>query len=163
MARGRKTSKKRSTRRRRGSMSGVGTGMTNVLAMVAGAITGRLLQNKLQDKVNPKLVAAGQIAAGIFLPKLVKNKLMAGVGTGMIVNGGVTLANQFGVIAAVGNMTGDYSVDYISGTDNLSILAGGVGITDQGIMTGDSDMLSVVAGDMEDMEMSGYNDNESEY
>jgi hypothetical protein len=142
-------------------MSGVGTGMTNVLAMVAGAIAGRLLQNKLQDKVNPKLLAAGQIAAGMFLPKIAKSKLMSGVGTGMIVNGGVTLANQFGVIAAVGNMTGDYSVDYISGTDNLSILAGGVGVTDQGIMTGDTDRLSVVAGDMEDM--SGYGDEESEY
>ena len=159
----RKLSKKRSTRRRRSSMSGVSTGMTNVLAMVAGAIAGRLLQNKLQDKVNPKLVAAGQIAAGIFLPKVAKSKLMASLGTGMIVNGGVTLANQFGVIAAVGNITGDYSVDYISGSDNLSILAGGVGITDQGIMTGDSDMLSVVAGDMEDMEMSGYDDNESDF
>jgi hypothetical protein len=140
-------------------MSGVGGGMTNVLAMVAGAVAGRLVQNKLQDKVNPKLVAAGQIAAGIFLPKFVKNKFVAGIGTGMIVNGGVTLASQFGVVSAIAGVVGadEYSLDYVSGTDNLSILAGDesgdMGVIDQGIMTG-TDNLSVVAGDMEDYDMT---------
>ena len=153
MAKRRHHKKKHTTRRRRhhSAMSGVGTGMTNVLAMVAGAIAGRMIQNKLESKVNPKLVAAGQVAAGIFLPKFIKNKFVAGIGTGMIVNGGVTLANQFGVVAAVSGLGADYSLDYVSGTDNLSILAGGVGVTDQGIMTGDTDRLSVLAGDMEDM------------
>lgn len=152
--------KKRHTRRRRHSMSGVGGGMTNVLAMVAGAVAGRVLQSKFESKVNPKILAAGQIALGIFLPKIVKNKIAAGVGAGMVVNGGVTALNQFGVIAAVSGLGADYSLDYVSGTDNLSVLAGGVGVTDQGIMTGDTDRLSVVAGDMEDM---GYSDDESDY
>jgi hypothetical protein len=141
-------------------MSGVGTGMTNVLAMVAGAIAGRMIQNKLESKVNPKLVAAGQVAAGIFLPKFIKNKFVAGIGTGMVVNGGVTLASQFGVVSAIAGIGADYSLDYVAGTDNLSILAGGVGVTDQGIMTGDVDRLSVLAGDMEDM--SGM-DEDSDY
>ena len=39
-------------------------------------------------------------------------------------------------------------------------IAGGVGVTDQGIMTGEVDRLSVLAGDMEDM---GYSDDESDY
>jgi len=160
MARKRHHKRKHTSRRRRHSMSGVGGGMTNVLAMVAGAVAGRVLQSKLESKVNPKILAAGQIALGIFLPKMVKNKIAAGIGAGMVVNGGVTALNQFGVISAVSGMA-DYSLDYVSGTDNLSILAGGVGVTDQGIMTGDStDRLSVVAGDMEDM---GYSDDESEY
>jgi hypothetical protein len=159
----RKSSKKRKTsRRRRSSMGAVGGGMTNAIAMIAGAVTGRILQSKFESKVNPKILAAGQIALGIFLPKLVKNKLAAGVGAGMIVNGGVTALNQFGVISAVGQMT-DYTLDYVSGTDNLSILAGGVGVTDQGIMSGDSDNLSIVAGDMEDMADMGYMDDESDY
>ena len=146
-------------RRRHSSMSGVGVDMTNVLAMVAGAIAGRMVQNKFGG-TNPKVVAAGQIAAGIFLPKFVKNKFVAGIGTGMIVNGGVTLANQFGVVSAISGLGADESLDYVAGTDNLSILAGGVGVTDQGIMTGEVDRLSVLAGDMEDM---GYSDDESDY
>lgn len=160
MAKRRHHKKRHTSRRRRHSMSGVGGGMTNVLAMVAGAVAGRVLQSKLESKVNPKILAAGQIALGIFLPKIVKNKIAAGVGAGMVVNGGVTALNQFGVIAAVSGLGADYSLDYVSGTDNLSVLAGGVGVTDQGIMTGDTDRLSVVAGDMEDM---GYSDDESDY
>jgi hypothetical protein len=140
-------------------MSGVGGDMTNVLAMVAGAIAGRMVQNKF-GATNPKVVAAGQIAAGIFLPKFIKNKFVAGIGTGMVVNGGVTLASQFGVVSAIAGIGADYSLDYVAGSDNLSILAGGVGVTDQGIMTGDVDRLSVLAGDMEDM--SGM-DEDSDY
>lgn len=161
MAKRRHHKKKHTTRRRRHSaMSGVGGDMTHVLAMVAGAIAGRMVQNKFGG-TNPKVVAAGQIAAGIFLPKFIKNKFVAGIGTGMVVNGGVTLANQFGVVSAIAGIgASDYSLDYVAGTDNLSILAGGVGVTDQGIMTGDVDRLSVLAGDMEDM--SGMDD-DSEY
>jgi len=151
MAKRRHHKKKHTTRRRRHSaMSGVGGDMTQVLAMVAGAIAGRMVQNKFGG-TNPKVVAAGQIAAGIFLPKFIKNKFVAGIGTGMVVNGGVTLASQFGVVSAIAGIGADYSLDYVAGTDNLSILAGGVGVTDQGIMTGDVDRLSVLAGDMEDM------------
>jgi len=151
MAKRRHHKKKHTTRRRRHSaMSGVGGDMTHVLAMVAGAIAGRMVQNKFGG-TNPKVVAAGQIAAGIFLPKFIKNKFVAGIGTGMVVNGGVTLASQFGVVSAIAGIGADYSLDYVAGTDNLSILAGGVGVTDQGIMTGDVDRLSVLAGDMEDM------------
>ena len=160
MAKRRHHKKKHTTRRRRHSaMSGVGGDMTHVLAMVAGAIAGRMVQNKFGG-TNPKVVAAGQIAAGIFLPKFIKNKFVAGIGTGMVVNGGVTLASQFGVVSAIAGIGADYSLDYVAGTDNLSILAGGVGVTDQGIMTGDVDRLSVLAGDMEDM--SGMDD-DSEY
>jgi len=161
MAKRRHHKKRHTSRRRRHSaMSGVGGDMTHVLAMVAGAIAGRMVQNKF-GATNPKVVAAGQIAAGIFLPKIIKNKFVAGIGTGMVVNGGVTLANQFGVVSAIAGIgASDYSLDYVAGTDNLSILAGGVGVTDQGIMTGDVDRLSVLAGDMEDM--SGM-DEDSDY
>ena len=163
MAKRRHHKRKHSSRRRRHSMSGTGAGMTQALSMIAGAVAGRILQSKLESKVNPKILAFGQIAAGVFLPKLVKNKFVAGVGTGMIVNGGVTVLNQFGVISAVSGLgAADYSLDYVSGTDNLTAIAG-IGVTDQGIMTGaESDRLNIVAGDMEDM-MSGDMEDGDDY
>ena len=154
----RRKSHRKHHRKHRRRMSGTtGSGMTNLLAMVTGAVAGRILQSKLESKVNPKILAVGQIAAGMVLPRFVKNKFVQGIGTGMIVNGGVTVLNQFGVISAVSGMVGasDYELSYVSGTDNLTAIAGDdseMGYTDTGIMTGgiDTDRLSVVAGDMED-------------
>jgi hypothetical protein len=126
--------KKRHHRRKRHSMGAVGGGMTTIISMVAGAVAGRVLSSKFKDKVNPKLLAGGQIAAGLFLPKLVKNKFVAGIGSGMLVNGGVELISSFGVISGMDN---DPSVEYIgdisdmyefddsmSGVDDLSIISG---------------------------------------
>lgn len=152
MARRRKSQKRKSSRRRRySSMSGVGAGLTGVASMVAGAIIGRVLQNRLSSKVNPKYLAIGQIAVGTLLPKFVKNKLVSGIGTGMVVNGGVTALSTFGVISAVSGMN-DYEVDYVSGTDQLSEIAGddmydgSMGVIDEGTMSG-TDELSSIAGD----------------
>jgi hypothetical protein len=152
MARRRKSVKRKSHRRRRHSaMSGVGAGVTGVASMVAGAIIGRILQNKLSSKVNPKYLAIGQIAVGTMLPKFIKNKFVSGIGQGMVVNGGVTALNTFGVISSVSGMS-DYEVDYMSGTDELSSIAGdddfdgSMGVLDEGTMSG-TDELSSIAGD----------------
>lgn len=103
--------KKRSHKRRRSHMGAVSSNLTTVLSMVAGAVAGRVLQSKLESKVNPKILAGGQIVAGMFIPKVVKGKIGAGIGSGMIVNGGVTLLNQFGVISAVSGT--DTEIEYI--------------------------------------------------
>jgi hypothetical protein len=153
MARRRKSHKRKSYRRKRHSaMSGIGSGITGVASMVAGAVIGRILQNKLSSKVNPKYLAIGQIAVGTLLPKFVKNKFVSGIGTGMVVNGGVTALNSFGVISGVAGMS-DYEVDYMSGTDELSSIAGdddmfdgSMGVIDEGTMSG-TDELSSIAGD----------------
>jgi hypothetical protein len=137
-----------------------GSGVTTLLSMVAGAVAGRILQSKLSTKIDPKIVAVGQIAAGIILPKIVKNKFVAGIGTGMVVNGGVTVLNSFGVIQAVAGMAGvdDTQLEYVAG-DDLSVIAGEnedyMGVTDQGIFSG-TDPLSVIAGDFEDMDGGDY-------
>lgn len=151
----RKSHKRKSThRRRRHHMGATGSNMTTILSMVAGAVAGRILQTKLSSKVDPKIVAVGQIAVGLMLPRFVKNKIAAGIGSGMIVNGGVTALSQFGVISAVAGIgAADYALDYVSGTDNLSVLAGDdsdMGFADQGIFSG-ADNLSVIAGDYEDL------------
>lgn len=146
--------KKRHHRRKRSHMGATASNLTTVLSMVAGAVAGRVLQTKLQDKVNPKILAGGQIVAGLFLPKFVKGKIGAGVGSGMIVNGGVTLLNQFGVISAVSGT--DAEIEYIGeydGDDMGYAESSIAGDLDAGTMSGD-DMGyadSSISGDYEDM------------
>ena len=163
MAKRRRSFKKRSTRRRRSSMSGTGGTVTNALAMVTGAVIGRVLSTKLSSKVNPKILAGGQIAVGYFLPKFVKNKFVAGIGTGMIVNGGVQALSSFGVISAISGFTDGVKVDYLgdddfdsmSGSADIQEIAGiddmGMGLVDPGIMSGSAD-ISIIAGDDEDFD-----------
>jgi len=159
----RKAHKKRTSRRRRSSMSGTGSTVTNALAMVTGAVIGRVLSTKLSNKVNPKILAGGQIALGIFLPKMVKNKFAAGIGAGMIVNGGVQALSSFGVISAISGFTDGVKVDYlgdddfdsISGSADIQEIAGiddmGMGLVDEGVMSGSAD-ISIIAGDDEDFD-----------
>jgi hypothetical protein len=131
-------------------MGAIGGNLTTVLSMVGGAVIGRILQSKLESKVNPKILAGGQVAVGMFLPKFIKSKLGAGIGAGMVVNGGVTLLNKFGVISAISGA--DSEVEYISGYDSEmgyaeSVIAGEYG---EGAY-GDGDEMgyaeSVIAGD----------------
>jgi len=150
---------KKATHRRKRSMSGVGgSQLTSVLVMAAGAIAGRVVQNKFSSTVNPKLLAGGQVALGLMLPKFVKNKMVASFGTGMAINGVVTVAASFGVISAVSGMAGttDYQLDYVGedGDDmgapgDLSAIAGEddsdyMGVLDEGTMSGDN--LAILAG-----------------
>lgn len=163
MARKKRHHKKTSRRRRSHKMSGFGGGqMTEILSMVAGAVAGRVLQNKLGAKFNPKLVAGGQMAVGYFLPKFVKNSFVKGIGTGMIINGGVTLVSQFGVVSAVAGIGEDivvervgYEEDSIAGSSDINVIAGDfsdMGLIDEGVMSGSSD-ISILAGDGEFDEM----------
>lgn len=155
MARKRRSHKRKTTRRRRQSgMSGMAESLTSVASMVAGAVIGRILQNKLSSKVNPKILAVGQIGLGMALPKFMKNKFATGIGTGMIVNGGVSALQSFGVISSVSGVGADmYEIDYVSGTDNLQSIAGddeydGMG-EDEGTFSG-TDSLQSIAGDYDE-------------
>jgi len=150
-----KRRKKTTTRRRRSrrGMGAIGSGIGAVLPLVVGAVAGRIIANKLAGKASNTILGAGQIGAGLVLPMVVKNNFVKGIGTGMIINGAVSLAQSTGVISAISGI-GEMEVDFISGdmdtlegSDNLSIIAN----IDEGIMSG-SDNLSVIAGDMEDME-----------
>lgn len=157
MARRRKHTKKAHHRRRK-TMSGIATGSTNVVAMLAGAVIGKVISSKLSDKVNPKILAGGQIALGYALPKFVKNKFVAGVGTGMIINGGLSALSSFGVISAISGLGDGVSVDFMSGTDELKSIAGDydgeMGLIDEGTMSGTAD-LNILAGSAYDMDDMG--------
>ena len=151
MAKKRHHKKRHHSKRRSSHMGAIGSTFGTLLTMGAGAIIGRIAQSKLQDKVNPKLVAGGQVALGIFLPKLVKGKVGAGIGSGMAVNGIVTLANQFGVVSAISGM--ETSVDYVGGDDEIgyadSSIAGEYGEDEMGYAD------SSIAGDLDEGTMSG--------
>ena len=162
MARRKKHHTKRHSRRRH-KVGATGGKITDALAMVAGAVIGRVLTNKLSSKVNPKILAGGQIVLGMYLPKLVKNKFAHGIGTGMIVNGGVTALQSFGVISAISGLGADVQVDYVSGDEDYSDMngsssiqeiAGGMdddqmGLYDPGVMAGGSSDIAILAGDDE--------------
>ena len=130
------------------------SGLGAVLPMVVGAVAGRIISNKLSGKASAAVLGAGQIGVGLVLPSVIKNNFVKGIGTGMIINGAVSLAQSTGVISAISGI-GEMEVDFLSGDmdtiegDNLSIIAN----IDEGIMSGDGD-LSVIAGDMEDMDES---------
>jgi hypothetical protein len=150
-----KRRKKTTTRRRRSSrgMGAIGSGLGAVLPMVVGAVAGRIISNKLAGKASAAVLGAGQIGVGLVLPMVAKSPFVKGIGTGMIINGAVSLAQSTGVISAISGI-GEMEVDFLSGdmdsiegSDNLSIIAN----IDEGIMSGNGD-LSVIAGDMEELE-----------
>ena len=152
-----KRRKKTTTRRRRSSrgIGAIGSGLGAVLPMVVGAVAGRIISNKLAGKASAAVLGAGQIGVGLVLPMVAKSPFVKGIGTGMIINGAVSLAQSTGVISAISGI-GEMEVDFLSGdmdsiegSDNLSIIAN----IDEGIMSGNGD-LSVIAGDMEDMDES---------
>lgn len=68
--------------------------LTQSAALAAGAIAGSLIFNKLTQIANPKLRAAIPLAAGIFLVGN-KNKMLSGLGGGMIAIGGQKLVGTF--------------------------------------------------------------------
>lgn len=144
-------------RRRVSGVSSKGHDITEIAATVGGAIIARVLAVKLSSKANPKIIAGGQIALGFFAPKFSKNIIVKGFGKGMMVNGALSLLNQFGVIGAIGDMVGatdEMQLEYLSGTDQLQSLAGedegdyagNMGLVDDGTMSGGTDRLSILAG-----------------
>lgn len=153
MARRRKRSA--APKRRRRSMSGV-AGSKNVLMTVAGiaggAIAARLIGNyagKMGGGLNPKIVAAGQVALGVFFPKLVKGKLGQDLGAGMVGVGGLSLAQSFGIISGIGQMDDEEMEITVSGTDMLSPINGygdNYGFSDSMNGTGGSSDLDTIAG-----------------
>jgi hypothetical protein len=64
-------------------------------------------------KVDPKIVALGEVILGFVLPNFIKNDLVEGVGMGMIGAGGVNAAKGFGLISGI---------PIVGGVDHLRIV-----------------------------------------
>lgn len=108
MAKKRKGTKRRSTRRAR--ISGTNDVM-NVLSVAGGAVAAGFLNKLIPPTVNDKVVAAGKIALGLGLPMLIRGKgqnAARAIGSGMIAVGSVDLLKSFGVLS------GDFDIPVIN-------------------------------------------------
>jgi hypothetical protein len=153
----RKKTKKPSPKRRRRSLSGVGSGPTTmqVLSVVGGALAGRIAVNVLSAKMNPKIVGGGLLAVGWGLPKFVKGPISTGFGLGIAASGGVTLLLSMGVIKGIEDEMsgmGDYEMQ-ISGQDTIPVLNGPNGSQ---AFSGNLQALSGTGDANEEMSGSGY-------
>ena len=146
MARRRKAVKRPATRRRR-RMSGVSSSnlLMNIAGVAGGAIIARVVSNMATKSIalDPKIISAGQIALGAFLPKFIKSQLGSNLGAGMIAVGGLSLAQNLGVISGVED-TLTMSVNGFNGSADLSAVSG-YG-SDYGFSVNGSSDLSVVSG-----------------
>jgi hypothetical protein len=133
----RKTTRK-TYRRRRSSMAGVGGMITDIAGTIVGAIAAKQLNKVLT--FDAKILAAAKIALGVMLPKFIKSPIMNSVGQGMIAVGGTELVGAF--IPALG---GDDDVVLLSGyNDDMS----GLDVIGQDIseINGDGSDISEVNG-----------------
>ena len=110
MARRRTKNKpKRRSYRRSSSMGAVaGNLLTTIGGIAAGAIVAKQLNKML--KFDAKILAAGNVALGVALPRFIKSPLMSSVGSGMIAVGATELVGSF--------------VPALAGTDDVVLLSG---------------------------------------
>lgn len=157
-----KVTRRRKTTRRRGvgSIDIEQIGM-KVLALGGGAIAARLLNTMMVKQfptLSPIISGAIQIAAGVAIPMFVKAPVMANVGNGMIANGVMVEAVNFGIISGIGATprTMQYRV---SGTSQMSAVGAQrrrkmIGNTSQLSAVGNTSQLSAV-GDTAIRQISG--------
>ena len=141
MARRRKSTKRRTSRRRMGAV-----GKANIqaaLGIIAGAVIGKKVAGFIPVG-DERIKNAAVLGIGLAFPMILKGELGKAIGNGMIAAGGAGLVG--GLIPALGQMDDTMTFPVTVGEipDNLSVIAG-----DDTVMAGDD--LSVLAG-MEDDE-----------
>jgi len=78
------TTKRRAPRRRIGAMSGSAKNdLEEVLGLILASVGGTVIQRMVPATVSPKIVAAGQLAAGYYFHKS-PHPVMRGVGWGLL-------------------------------------------------------------------------------
>ena len=140
MARRRKSTKRRSTRRRMGAV-----GKANIqaaLGIIAGAVIGKKVAGFIPVG-DERIKNAAVLGIGLAFPMILKGELGKAIGNGMIAAGGAGLVG--GLIPALGQMDDTMTFPVTVGEipDNISVIAG-----DDTVMAGDD--LSVLAGMEED-------------
>jgi Na+/phosphate symporter len=142
MARRRKSTKRRSSRRRMGAV-----GKANIQAAL-GIIAGAVIGTKVAGFIpvgDERIKNAAVLGIGLAFPMILKGELGKAIGNGMIAAGGAGLVG--GLIPALGQMDDTMTFPVTVGEipDNISVIAGS-----DDVMAGDD--LSVLAG-MEEDEM----------
>lgn len=86
-----------------------------LIGLIVGA-AGTAFANKfIGDKVDGKILAAGEMAIGWFLPTFVKGDFVAGVGDGVFSAGGLNLLQEFGVVNGLPLIAGYRDMNAING------------------------------------------------
>lgn len=143
MARRRKSTRKRTSRRRR--MGAVGkANITAALGIIAGAVIGKKVAGFIPVG-DDRIKSAAVLGIGLAFPMILKGDLGKAIGNGMIAAGGAGLVGQ--LVPALGAMddTMDFPVTVGEIPDSISVIAG-----NDSVMAGDD--LSVLAGMDEDDE-----------
>ena len=140
MARRRKSTKRRTSRRRMGAV-----GKANIqaaLGIIAGAVIGKKVAG-FMPVGDDRIKNAAVLGIGLAFPMILKGDLGKAIGNGMIAAGGAGLVG--GLIPALGAMDDTMTFPVTVGEipDNISVIAG-----DDSVMAGDD--LSVLAGYEED-------------
>ena len=140
MARRRKSTKRRTSRRRMGAV-----GKANIqtaLGIIAGAVIGKKVAGFIPVG-DDRIKNAAVLGIGLAFPMILKGDLGKAIGNGMIAVGGTGLVAKAipGLGAMDDTMTFPVTVGEIP--DNISVIAG-----DETVMAGDD--LSVLAGYEED-------------
>jgi len=140
MARRRKSTKRRTSRRRMGAV-----GKANIqaaLGIIAGAVIGKKVAGFIPVG-DERIKNAAVLGIGLAFPMILKGELGKAIGNGMIAAGGAGLVG--GLIPALGAMDDTMTFPVTVGEipDNISVIAG-----DDTVMAGDD--LSVLAGMEED-------------
>lgn len=140
MARRRKSTKRRTSRRRMGAV-----GKANIqaaLGIIAGAVIGKKVAGFIPVG-DERIKNAAVLGIGLAFPMILKGDLGKAIGNGMIAAGGAGLVG--GLIPALGQMDDTMTFPVTVGEipDNISVIAG-----DDSVMAGDD--LSVLAGMEED-------------
>ncbi len=144
MARRKKTTKKRVTRRRSKRMGALATNvsgsLTGALLTIAGGVAARFVSNtingtSLNDSYKKYVASAAPIALGIFLPRFIKSGIGSSLGAGMIAVGGLGLVQSTGVLSGMPMIARRYmglapstsnprgvvaGLDNVSGMDTMS-------------------------------------------
>jgi len=141
MAKRRKTTKRRSSRRSVGALKS-GNMLMSIGGVLAGVVAAGYINKLALKNQSSTIQSIVPIAAGIALPMFVKSELGKFAGAGMIAYGG----SKFLASAGLGAMEDDMSVT-ISG-DDLSVIAG----DDNFAMAGDDNFA--MAGDYGDSGIS---------
>ncbi len=118
----RKSSPRRTTRTRR-RIGGISTrakrdSMPRLAGLVAGAVATGLINKmvgKMAKPLDPKIVCAGEVIIGYFLPNFIKGDLVAGIGDGMVAAGGLGLLHEFNVINGIPIIAGWRELNTVNG------------------------------------------------
>ena len=144
MARRRKSTKRRTSRRRMGAI-GKKANIAAALGIIAGAVIGKKVAGFIPVG-DERIKNAAVVGIGLAFPMILKGDMGKAIGNGMIAAGGAGLVGQ--LVPALGQMddTMTFPVTVGEVPDNISVIAG-----DDSVMAGDD--LSVLA---------GYDDNDGD-